>query len=149
MDHPRGDGTSLLTKLGVGALKCNSALAAYRSRGDPSSLAFVAAAYTALLLLLHSLRRFERAPPADRGRIKAAVWALTTLLTVILTPLMPPVVVWIMAVERARGGDGAAGRNNMAGPYSALARVSLAVVACTAALDAYDGRLLCPVRPCK
>ncbi|CAN6208736.1 unnamed protein product [Urochloa humidicola] len=41
---------------------------------------------------------------------------------------------------RARGGDGAAGRNNMAGPYSALARVGLAVLACTAALDADAGR---------
>ncbi|CAN6215127.1 unnamed protein product [Urochloa humidicola] len=65
--HPRGDGTSLLTKLGVGALTCNFFLAAYRSRGDPSSVAFVLIAYAALLLLLHSLRKFERAPPADRA----------------------------------------------------------------------------------
>ncbi|CAN6215124.1 unnamed protein product [Urochloa humidicola] len=43
--------------------------------------------------------------------------------------------------ERAGGGDGVAARNNnMAGPYSALARVGLAVVACNAALDAYGGR---------
>ncbi|CAN6215134.1 unnamed protein product [Urochloa humidicola] len=109
--HPRGDGTSLLTKLGVGALTCNSFLAAYRSRGDPSSVAFVLIAYAALLLLLHSLRKFERAPQADRGRIKAEVWGLSTLLTVMfasrVAPLMPPpvgVVVWAMAAATAGGG---------------------------------------------
>ncbi|CAN6208751.1 unnamed protein product [Urochloa humidicola] len=114
MDHPRGEGTYLLTKLGLGALTCNSVLAAYRSRGDPSSLAFVATAYAALLLLLHFLRRFERAPPAGRGRIKAAVWALTTLLTVMfasrVAPLMPHpvgVAVWVMAAATAGGGYGA------------------------------------------
>ncbi|CAN6208741.1 unnamed protein product [Urochloa humidicola] len=42
--------------------------------------------------------------------------------------------------ERARAGDAAAGRNNMAGPYSALARLGLAVLACNAALDAYESR---------
>ncbi|CAL5044624.1 unnamed protein product [Urochloa decumbens] len=110
MAHP-AEGTSFLTKLGVGALTCNSFLAAYRSRGDPSSLAFVLVAYVTLLLLLHSLRRFERAPPADRGRSKAAVWVLSTLLTVMfasrVAPLMPPpvgVVVWAMAAATAGGG---------------------------------------------
>ncbi|RCV20169.1 hypothetical protein SEVIR_4G033400v4 [Setaria viridis] len=110
MDH-HGDGVSLLTKLGVGALTCNSVFAAYRSRGDPGTLAFVLAAYAALLLLLHSLRRFERAPPADRGRAKAEVWALSTLLTVMfasrVAPLMPPTVgvaVWAMAAATAGGG---------------------------------------------
>ena len=38
-----------------------------RSRRDPASLAFVVTAYAALLLLLRSLRRFERAPAA-RGQ---------------------------------------------------------------------------------
>jgi hypothetical protein len=37
----------------------------YRSRDDPSSLAFVVAGYAALLLLLHSLRRFETQQLAD------------------------------------------------------------------------------------
>ncbi|KAF8697620.1 hypothetical protein HU200_035808 [Digitaria exilis] len=116
MDHAvRGgdDGPSLLTKLGVGVLTFNSAAAAYRSRGDPSSLAFVVTAYLALLLLLHSLRRFERAPPAGRGRgrAKATVWVLTTLLTVMfaakVAPLMPPPVaaaVWAAAAATAGGG---------------------------------------------
>ena len=111
----RGAGPSLLAKLGVGALTCNSALAAYRSRRDPASLAFVAAAYAALLLLLRSLRGLERAPPAGRGRgrgrAKAAVWALSTLLTAMfasrVAPLVPPAVgvaVWVMAVATAGAG---------------------------------------------
>ncbi|CAL5036728.1 unnamed protein product [Urochloa decumbens] len=112
MEHPRADdGTSLLTKLGVGLLTCNSFLAVYRSREEPSSVAFVLVAYAVLLLLLRSLRRFERAPAADRGRIKAAVWGLSALLTVMfasrVAPLMPPpvgVVVWAMAAATAGGG---------------------------------------------
>ncbi|OEL36996.1 hypothetical protein BAE44_0001986, partial [Dichanthelium oligosanthes] len=92
-------------------LTCNSLVAAYESRGDPGSLAFVATAYAAPLLLLHSLRRFERAPAADRGRWKAAVWTLSTLLTVMfaarVAPLMPRlvgVVVCTMAAAMAGGG---------------------------------------------
>ncbi|KAF8732861.1 hypothetical protein HU200_015209 [Digitaria exilis] len=116
MDHQaRGEvdngPSSLLTKLGVGVLTFNSAAAAYRSRGDPASLAFVAAAYAALLLLLHSLRRFERAPPGGRGRAKATVWVLTTLLTAMfaakVAPLMPQTVaaaVWAAAAATAGGG---------------------------------------------
>ncbi|CAN6179384.1 unnamed protein product [Urochloa humidicola] len=107
----RGGGRSFLTVLGLGFLTCNSVLAAYRSRGDPGSLAFVLAAYAALLLLLHFLRRLERAPAAGRGRSKAAVWALSTLLTVMfasrVAPLMPPPVgfaVWAMAAATAAGG---------------------------------------------
>ncbi|CAN6208714.1 unnamed protein product [Urochloa humidicola] len=105
-----------------------------------------------LLFVRHA--RFERAGGGGRNIIKAAaaVWGLTTLLMMAMfvsrvTPMMPPAVaalVWAMAVivKRARGGDGAA-RNNMAGPcgpYSALARLGLAVLACIAALDTYDGR---------
>lgn len=117
MDHhqPRGndDGPSLLVKLGVSVLTFNSAAAAYKSRGDPASLAFVVAAYTALLLLLHSLRRFERVPPAGRGRAraKAAVWALTTLLTAMfaarvasLVPSLVGAAVWAAAAVTAGGG---------------------------------------------
>ncbi|CAN6215135.1 unnamed protein product [Urochloa humidicola] len=108
----RGGGRSFLTVLGLGFLTCNSVLAAYRSRGDPGSLAFVLAAYAALLLLLYFLRRLERAGPAGhRGRSKAAVWVLSSLLTVMfasrVAPLMPPpvgVAVWAMAVATAAGG---------------------------------------------
>lgn len=103
----------LLTVIGLGALTCNSAVAVYRSWGDPATVAFVATAYAALLLLLHFLRAFERARPAgaDRSRAKAAVWALSTLLTAMfasrVAPLMPPpvaVAVWVMAAATAVGG---------------------------------------------
>ncbi|XP_062178537.1 uncharacterized protein LOC133883277 [Phragmites australis] len=111
MDHRRGDRHSPLAKVSLCALTFNTAVAAYRSRGDPSSVAFVALAYAALLLLFHFLRKFERVPPADRGKVKAAVWALSTLLTAMfasrVAPLMPPLVgvaVWAMAAVTAGGG---------------------------------------------
>jgi hypothetical protein len=111
MDHGRGDGYSLLSKLGLGALTGNSAIALYRSWGDPASTTFVLVADAALLLLLHFLRRFEHARPEGRGTAKAAVWALTTLLTVMfaarVAPLMPPLVgvaVWGMAAATVGGG---------------------------------------------
>nr|ACG27034.1 hypothetical protein [Zea mays] len=109
-----GDGRSVLAVVGLGVLGCNSAMAVYRSWGDPASVGFVVAADAALLLLLHFLRRFERARPGDdggRGRAKAAVWALTTLLTAMfasrVAPMMPPHVglaVWVAAVATAGGG---------------------------------------------
>ncbi|CAL5044608.1 unnamed protein product [Urochloa decumbens] len=105
---------SALTKLGIGALAFNSGLAIYKSWGDAGSVAFVLAADAALALLFLCLREFERARggAAARNRnVKAAVWALTTLLTAMfawrVAPLMPPVVaaiVWVMAVATAAGG---------------------------------------------
>ncbi|CAL5045916.1 unnamed protein product [Urochloa decumbens] len=105
---------SALTKLGIGALAFNSGLAIYKSWGDAGSVAFVLAADAALALLFLCLREFERArggAAATNRNIKAAVWALTTLLTAMfasrVAPLMPPVVaavVWVMAVATAGGG---------------------------------------------
>ncbi|CAN6172492.1 unnamed protein product [Urochloa humidicola] len=156
---------SALAKMGFAVFTCNSALAIHDpARAD--AVALVLASYAALValtwqflrnfgnnahgrgvtLLFLCLREFERARGGVAARtrnIKAAVWTLTTLLTGMfasrVAPLMQPAVVWVMAVERARGGDGAA-RNNMDSAYSALARVGIAVLACNAALDAYDGR---------
>ncbi|XP_066373188.1 uncharacterized protein [Miscanthus floridulus] len=115
MDGGGNGRTSLLTMLGLGVLACNSAAAVYRSWGDDvASVVFVVSANAALLVLLHFLRRFERARPAgddDRGKAKAAVWALTTLLTAMfasrVAPLMPPLVgvaVWLVAVATVGGG---------------------------------------------
>jgi hypothetical protein len=73
---------SELTKLGLGALTFNSALAVYNSGGDAGSVAFVLAADAALLLLFLCLREFERAGRVRHRIIKAAAWVLTTLLTV-------------------------------------------------------------------
>ncbi|KAL5225957.1 hypothetical protein ABZP36_012596 [Zizania latifolia] len=104
-------GHGVVSKLGFAALTCNSALAMYRSRREPASAAFVAGAYAAVVLLLHSLRRFERAGRAGRGRIKVAVWLLTALLTAMfaarVAPLMPPpvaAVVWLMSAATVAGG---------------------------------------------
>uniref|UniRef100_I1PZJ3 Uncharacterized protein n=1 Tax=Oryza glaberrima TaxID=4538 RepID=I1PZJ3_ORYGL len=99
-----------LTKLGFGALTFNSALAIYRSRGDPATVAFVAGAYAAIVLLFYFLLRFERRRD-DRGRTKVVVWVLTTLLTAMfaarVAPLMPPLVafvVWAMAAGTSVAG---------------------------------------------
>ncbi|WVZ82554.1 hypothetical protein U9M48_029808 [Paspalum notatum var. saurae] len=104
--------SSVLATLGLGVLACTSALAICSSWGDAGSVAFVLATDAALLLLFLCLRRFERAHGGeDRGRIKAAVWALTTGLTAMfasrVAPLMPPLVaaaVWGMAVATAAAG---------------------------------------------
>ncbi|RCV20184.1 hypothetical protein SETIT_4G035500v2 [Setaria italica] len=104
-----------LTKLGFAVLGCNSVLAVYNSWGHPDSVAFVLGADAALALLFLCLCQFERdrGGAGARGRrvIKAAVWALTTLLTLMfasrVAPLMPPVVaaaVWTMAVATATAG---------------------------------------------
>ncbi|KAL6606214.1 hypothetical protein ACP70R_041867 [Stipagrostis hirtigluma subsp. patula] len=101
-----------LTKLGFAALACNSALAIYNSWGDAASVMFLLAADAALLLLFICLLEFERRGGGGAGRnIKAAVWALTTLLTAMfasrVAPLMPQAVaalVWAMAVATAAGG---------------------------------------------
>ncbi|TVT97346.1 hypothetical protein EJB05_57414, partial [Eragrostis curvula] len=106
------DRQSALTKIGIAVLACNSVLAIHNSWGDAGSVAFVLAADAALVLLFLCLREFERARGgAGRGRIKAAVWALSTLLTVMfasrVAPLMPPLVaavVWALAVATAAGG---------------------------------------------
>jgi hypothetical protein len=103
---------SCLTSLGFGFLAFNSGLAIYNSWGDASSVAFVLLADAALLLLFLCLREFERGVGRGRdARIKAAVWALTTLLTAMfasrVAPIMPPAVgvgVWIMAVATTAGG---------------------------------------------
>ncbi|CAN6208730.1 unnamed protein product [Urochloa humidicola] len=102
---------SALTKLGFAALAFNSALAIRNSWGDAASVAFVLAADAALLLLFVCLCEFERARGGAARNIKAAVWALTTLLTGMfasrVAPLMPPAVaaiVWFMAAATAAGG---------------------------------------------
>jgi hypothetical protein len=107
MDRQR----SCLTTLGFGVLGLNSVLAIYSSWGDASSVAFVLLADAALVLLFLCLREFEQGVGRGRDvRIKAAVWALTTLLTAMfasrVAPIMPPAVgvcVWIMAVATAAG----------------------------------------------
>jgi len=99
-----------LVKLGLGVLTCNSALAIYSSWGeDAASVTFVLVADAALALLFLCLGGGQAR--RGRGRTKAAVWALSTLLTAMfaarVAPLMPPPVgamVWAAAVATAAGG---------------------------------------------
>jgi hypothetical protein len=122
---------STLTRLGMGALTFNSALAVYNSWGDASSVGFVLTADAALGLLFLCLRDFERPGRGRDTKTKAAVWALTTLLTAMfasrVAPIMPPLasaLVW-----------------SMAGPYSAdvprLAQAGLTVLTMTGATAVY------------
>ncbi|XP_066364458.1 uncharacterized protein [Miscanthus floridulus] len=83
------------------------AVTAWRVRHDPQDLAFVAAAASLLAALLACLRRAERfapdSPAAERRRVQAAVWALSTALSCAfayrVAAVMPPplaVLVWCM-----------------------------------------------------
>jgi hypothetical protein len=100
----------LLTTLGFAALTGNRALAIYRSRDGPLSIAFVAGAYGGIALLFHFLCRIERGE-GEGCRTRAAVWVLITLLTAMfasrVAPLMPPAVgalVYLMALGTAGAG---------------------------------------------
>ncbi|KAG2657085.1 uncharacterized protein LOC120692068 [Panicum virgatum] len=105
----------LLTMLGFAFLTFNSAMAVYRSQGDPQSVALVTFSYVDLVLLFFCLRSYEREPAGygsrRKWRVKAAVWVLTTLLTLAFSykvaEVMPPVVavlVWAMAAATVVGG---------------------------------------------
>uniref|UniRef100_A0A0E0BYB7 Uncharacterized protein n=1 Tax=Oryza meridionalis TaxID=40149 RepID=A0A0E0BYB7_9ORYZ len=72
----------------------------YRAAAEPRDLAFVAAAYTMLALLLYCVSRFEAlaadgpAAAVARERLRLPVWALSTALTVLFSSrvasMMPP-----------------------------------------------------------
>jgi hypothetical protein len=95
-------------------LALNCGVAIYHSRHDPSSVLFVAACFVDLTLLFYLLRVFEKLPAEEspkRRRVKAAVWALTTTLTVMFSQrvaaLMPAPVaaaVWAMAAATIVAG---------------------------------------------
>ncbi|KAJ4782239.1 hypothetical protein LUZ62_066496 [Rhynchospora pubera] len=107
------DNFSWLTAMGFAFLTFNSGMAIYRSKGDAGSVAFVAISYLDLLSLFYCLRLYEKSPhnSSQRRIIKAIVWSLTTLLTVMfsykvaaLMPLPVAVVVWAMASATILGG---------------------------------------------
>jgi len=113
LDDGDGGGFSWLTALGFAFLTFNSGMAIYRSDGDRGAVAFVVASYLDLVLLFACLRIFERTPRESprRGVLKACVWGLTTLLTVMFShkvaAIMPPLValvVWAMAFATIGGG---------------------------------------------
>jgi Family of unknown function (DUF6490) len=102
-----------LTKLGIGVLTCNAALALYRSTDDSWSLVFIVVSYFALVLLFWCLHLFERvaADAARRMQLKIAVWSLSTMVTMMfayrvaaLMPWLLAIIVWIMAATVPVGG---------------------------------------------
>jgi hypothetical protein len=102
-----GIGFSWLTLLGFAFLTFNSAMAIYRSDGDPAAIGFVAFSYVDLVLLFVCLRWYEREAPgsATRGKLKVGVWILTTLLTMAFSykvaAIMPLAVMWSFGPWRA------------------------------------------------
>ena len=104
---------SWLTVLGFLFLTFNSGMAVYRSNGDTGSIIFVVVSYVDLVALFGVLRYYERLDrhSPKREKVKAAVWSLTTLLTVMFSykvaeimPLAVKVVVWAMAAATSCGG---------------------------------------------
>ncbi|KAJ1687907.1 hypothetical protein LUZ63_019297 [Rhynchospora breviuscula] len=94
-------------------LLINSCVAIYRSREDPWSIAYILVSLVDLVVLFYILRVFERTPRDSslRGKLKAAVWFLTTLLTVMFSyrigAVVPPAIAitaWSMAVATILGG---------------------------------------------
>jgi len=112
------DAASWLVVAGFLVLTLSSGAAACRAAGDAASIAFVLAGYVTLLLLLACLRAYERAPPGEaaadgrRGRLRRAVWSLSTLLTVMfawrVAAVMPnwpaALLVWALAAATTVGG---------------------------------------------
>ncbi|XP_066314869.1 uncharacterized protein [Miscanthus floridulus] len=108
-----GGTSSCASAVALSFLGLNSVIAIYHSRHDPRSILFVTVSFFCVVLLFHLLGVFERLPPESprRLQVKAAVWALTTTLTVMFSgrvaPLMPaPVaaVVWSMAAVTILAG---------------------------------------------
>ncbi|KAF8652124.1 hypothetical protein HU200_063074 [Digitaria exilis] len=106
-------GFGWLTALGFLFLTFNSGMAIYRSNGDPAAVGFVAFSYIDLVLLFCCLRWFENAAPGSpaRGKLKVAVWVLTTLLTIVFSykvatimPMAVQILVWGMAAATVLGG---------------------------------------------
>ncbi|KAJ3709053.1 hypothetical protein LUZ61_012758 [Rhynchospora tenuis] len=103
-----------LSKFGLIVLTVNSVLAVYRSIGDKGSISFILFSYIDLLLLfwcLHLSEHTSATNATDRDRIKAAVWFLATILTVMFSwkvaAIMPPhvaVFVWLLASGTSVGG---------------------------------------------
>ncbi|CAO1945764.1 unnamed protein product [Urochloa humidicola] len=84
----------------------NCGAAIYHSRHDPCAVAFVLASFLILASLFYALRVFETLPRGSprRSHAKAAVWSLSTVLTLMfshrvagLMPFPVAAVVWAVA----------------------------------------------------
>ncbi|KAG6485159.1 hypothetical protein ZIOFF_053688 [Zingiber officinale] len=96
-DGPAND-HKLINYIAFIFLTYNSGAAIYRSIHDPSAVAFVATSYLDLLLLFWCLHKFETAPEENRGWLKAAVWILATLLTVMFSGKVAAIMPWPVAL---------------------------------------------------
>ncbi|CAN6191247.1 unnamed protein product [Urochloa humidicola] len=100
--------------IGCAVMAFNSGLFIYNSWGDAASVALVLVTDAVVLLLFLGVRLQDLERTRDgvgRGRIKRAVWTLSTLLTAMfafkVAPLMPPLVaaaLLLMAISTATGG---------------------------------------------
>jgi hypothetical protein len=87
MNNAGDGGSSCLAALGFTFLTFNSAMAIYRSHRDLVMFLDLVLLFLCLHLLFLCLRLFERTPQDSprRGWLKACVWVLTTLLTVMFS----------------------------------------------------------------
>ncbi|XP_074584513.1 uncharacterized protein LOC141840423 isoform X2 [Curcuma longa] len=99
---------NFLTVVAFLLLTYTTAETAYRSRHQPSALAFTLFSYADLVLLFHCLKLFERlgpdATPRKKEGLKALVWLLATAQILAFTwrvaaeiPLPIAVAVWLVA----------------------------------------------------
>ncbi|PKA57305.1 hypothetical protein AXF42_Ash002609 [Apostasia shenzhenica] len=118
VDQRRPRATELLAKLdgswasliGLGFLTVNSVAAIAKSLDQPSNIIFVAVSYLDVILLFLCLNKFESASPKGKDVLRAAVWFLASLLTVLfchrvagIMPLLVAAGVWVMAAVSVSG----------------------------------------------
>ncbi|CAL9200594.1 unnamed protein product [Musa hybrid cultivar] len=110
-----GSRINVFAIIGFVFLTINFLDSAYRSRHDPSALAFAVFIYSDLAMLFVCLRNFDKlgadCSPEKKERVKATIWALASALNLALAwqvaKIMPPmlaVVVWLMAGLVTLGG---------------------------------------------
>lgn len=106
---------NFLTFVAFLLLTYTTAESAYRSRHQPSALAFALFSYADLVLLYHCLKVFERlgpdATPRKKQGLKALIWLLATAQSLAFTwrvaaaiPLPIAVAVWLVAGSIAISG---------------------------------------------
>jgi Family of unknown function (DUF6490) len=89
-----------LPTIGFLFLTYNFATATYRSRNNPSDLAFIISCYVELILLFCCLKKHENlstgTPTEQSNRLKGAVWVLSTLLTCTFTWRVSQIMPWYL-----------------------------------------------------
>ncbi|CAN6202574.1 unnamed protein product [Urochloa humidicola] len=117
MDQRHDARAAWLVGAGLLVLTLSCGAAVCRAPRDTASVVFVVASYLTLLLLFLCLRAYELAPLGEaggrRGRMRRAVWSLSTLLTVMfawrVAAVMPyywpaALLVWTLSAAAATVG---------------------------------------------